>query len=54
MDTIKKIYVEVAIKVLSHKKKNHKEWLTPETWKTIEERKQLKTKMLSTKSARLQ
>ena len=53
-DTIKKTYVEVATKVLGHKKKNHKEWLTPETWKKIEERKQLKIKILSTKSARLQ
>ena len=32
-DTIKKTYVEVAAKVLGHKKKNHKEWLTPGTWK---------------------
>ena len=53
-DTIKKTYVEVATKVLGHKKKNHKEWIIPETWKKIEERKQLKIKMLSTKSARLQ
>ena len=54
-DTIKKTFVEVATKVLGHKKKkNHKEWLSPETWKKIEERKQLKIKMLSTKSARLQ
>ena len=53
-DTIKKIYVDVGTKLLGHKKKNHKEWLTPETWKKIEERKQLKIKMLSTKSARLQ
>ena len=53
-DTIKKTYVEVATKVLGHTKKNLKEWLTPETWKKIEERKQLKIKMLSTKSARLQ
>ena len=53
-DTIKKTYGEGATKVLGHKKKNHKEWLTPETWKKVEERKQLKIKMLSTKSARLQ
>ena len=53
-DTIKKTYVEVATKVLGHKKKNYKEWLTQETWKKIEERKQLKIKMLSTKSTRLQ
>jgi len=39
---------------LGHKKKNHKEWLTPGTWKKIEERKQLNIKMLSTKSATLQ
>jgi len=31
--TIKKIYANVATKILAHKKKNHKEWLTPETWK---------------------
>ena len=53
-DTIKKTYVEVATKVLGHKTKNHQEWLTPETWKKIEERKQLKIKMLSSKSARRQ
>ena len=41
-DTIKKTYVEAATKVLGHTKKNHKEWLTPGTWKKIEERKQLK------------
>ena len=53
-DIIKKTYVDVATKVLGHKKKNHKEWLTPEKWTKIEERKQLKIKLLSTKSARLQ
>ena len=53
-DTIKNTYVEVATKVLGHKNKNHKEWLTPETWEKIEERKQLKIKILSTKSPRLQ
>ena len=30
-DTIKNTYVDVATKVLGHKKKNHKEWLTQET-----------------------
>ena len=53
-DTIKKTYVEVATKVLGHKKKNHKEWLTPRIWKKIKDRKQLKIKMLSTKSPRFQ
>ena len=45
---------EVAANILGHKKKNHKEWLTPETWKKIQERKQLKIKMLSTKAPKLQ
>ena len=53
-DTTKKTCVEAATKVLGHKKKNHKEWLTPGTWKKIEERKQLQIKMLSTKSPRVQ
>ena len=52
-DTTKKTYVEAATKVLGHKKKNHKEWLTPGTWKMTEERKQLKIKMLSPKSSQL-
>ena len=41
-DTIKKTYFEVATKVLGYKKKNHKERVTPGTWKKNEERKQLK------------
>ena len=49
-DTTKKTYVEVATKVLGHKKKNHKESLTPGTWKNIQERKQFRIKMPSTKS----
>lgn len=52
-ETIKKIYVESATKVLGYRKKNKKEWLTPGTWQKIEERKELKAKMLSIKSPRL-
>lgn len=52
-ETIKKIYVESATKVLGYRKKNKKEWLTPGTWQKIEERKKLKAKMLSIKSPRL-
>ena len=51
-DTIKKTYVEVATKVLGHKKNSHDEWLTLGIRKKIEERKQLK--ILSTKSPMLQ
>ena len=38
-NTTNKNYVEAATKVLGHKKKNHKEWLTPGTWEKIEELK---------------
>lgn len=46
---IKNTYVDAATKVLGYKKKN-KKWITPGTWQKTEERKQLKAKLLSTKS----
>lgn len=52
-DVIKNTYVDAATKILGYKKKN-KKWITPGTWQKIEERKQLKAKLLSTKSSRLQ
>uniref|UniRef100_A0A3B1KAX6 Endonuclease/exonuclease/phosphatase domain-containing protein n=1 Tax=Astyanax mexicanus TaxID=7994 RepID=A0A3B1KAX6_ASTMX len=52
-ENIKKSYVGAATKVLGYRKRGNKEWLTPGTWQRIEERKQLKAKMLSTKSPRL-
>ena len=53
-DVIKNTYVDAAIKILGYKKKNNKKWITPGTWQKIEERKQLKAKLLNTKSLRLQ
>ena len=52
-ETIKKLYIETATKVLGYRRRKNKEWLTPDTWKKIEERKELKAKMLCTKSPRL-
>ncbi|XP_013384015.1 uncharacterized protein LOC106154262 [Lingula anatina] len=51
-DTIKSTYCTTAESVLGFKKKN-KEWLTPETWKLIDERRSLKGKLLDSKSPRL-
>jgi DNA-directed RNA polymerase subunit E'/Rpb7 len=34
--------------------KNNKAWLTSETWKQIKERKNIKLRMINTKSIRLQ
>ena len=52
-EAINKMYVETATKVLGYRKNNNKEWLTPDTWKKVEERKEIKAKMLCTKSPRL-
>ena len=52
-NTIKTIYSETAQKVLGFKQKGAKEWISANTWQTVEERKQLKAKMLNTKSQRL-
>ena len=41
------------IECIGYKKKARKEWITDNTWKSIEERKKLKTKILETKSPRL-
>lgn len=53
-DVINNTYVDAATKILGYKKKYNKKWITPGTWQKIEERKQLKAKLLSTKSSRLQ
>ncbi len=52
-NAIKTIYSETAQKVLGFKKKGAKEWISASTWQKIEERKQLKAKMLNSKSQRL-
>ena len=50
---IKNTYVETATDILGYKEKGNKEWLTPGTWQRIKERKDLKARMLNTKSPRL-
>ncbi|XP_035677191.1 uncharacterized protein LOC118416215 [Branchiostoma floridae] len=49
-DTITKVYSETAKKVLGHRKRKDKEWLTQETWRKIEERKVAKQKLLTSKT----
>ncbi|XP_032239018.2 craniofacial development protein 2-like [Nematostella vectensis] len=36
---IKSVYNEAAVDIIGYKKKNSKQWLSPETWKKIDERK---------------
>jgi hypothetical protein len=48
-----KIYTEASEKVLGFKRKVHKEWITPETWKLIDERKVVKHKICQTHSERI-
>ncbi|XP_077867270.1 uncharacterized protein LOC144356268 [Saccoglossus kowalevskii] len=52
-DNIKNTYVETGKKVLGVKASKSKEWLCPHTWKLIDERKEIKNKLLNTKSQRL-
>ena len=49
---IKNTFVKTATDILGYKKKGHKEWLTPGIWQRIKERKDLKARMLNTKSPR--
>ena len=44
--------MRTSIECIGYKKKARKEWITDNTWKSIEERKKLKTKILETKSLR--
>ncbi len=53
LNAIKTIYSETAQKVLGFKQKGGKEWISASTWQKVEERKQLKAKMLNSKSQRL-
>lgn len=46
--------VETVTNILGYKKRNNQKWITPGMWQKINERKQLKAEMLSTKSLRLQ
>jgi hypothetical protein len=49
---IHKIYTEASEKVLGFKRQVHKEWITPETWKLIDERKVVNNKICQTHSER--
>jgi hypothetical protein len=51
-NTIKKTYVEAAVNTIGYIIKKNKEWLTSETWKKIEEKKNIKLRMINTKSTR--
>lgn len=51
-EDIKTMYVETATMVLGYRRRENKEWLTPDTRKKIEERREIKAKMLCTKSPR--
>ena len=51
---IKATYCTAAESALRYLKSTDKTWLTRETWKRIEERKTIKSKILNTKSKRIQ
>ena len=51
---IKATYCTAAESALGYLKSTDKTWLTRETWKRIEERKTIKSKILNTKSKRIQ
>ena len=50
---MEKAYVKMAEEVLGYKKKKNKPWLSQETWALIDQRKVIKQKLISARSARL-
>ena len=52
-EKIHNIYTEASKKVLGFKRQVHKEWITPETWKLIDERKEVNNKICQTHSDRI-
>ena len=50
---IHKIYTDASEKVLGFKRQVHKDWITPETWKLIDERKVVNNKICQTHSERI-
>lgn len=48
-----KAYKETAESVVGFRKKKDKQWITPETWRKIDERRKAKDKLLSAKFPRL-
>ncbi|XP_067411321.1 uncharacterized protein [Emydura macquarii macquarii] len=54
-NNIKTAYQQSAEECLGYReKRKSKQWIQPNTWKVIEERRKLKSQMISTRSARLQ
>ena len=53
IDSFNKILSESGESTLGFRKGKKREWISDSTWKEIEERKMLKKKLLSTKSARI-
>ena len=49
---IKATYCETAKDVLGYRTRKNKSWISPESWKGVEERKQLKKKLAGTRSER--
>ena len=50
---IKDTYCETAKDVLGYRTRKNKSWISPESWKGVGERKQLKQKLVGTRSERL-
>ena len=50
---VKTTYQEVGRTILGHRNERHKDWISQEAWQKIEERKDIKKKVLSTKSERI-
>ena len=48
-DIFKRAHIETAREILGHKTQNRKIWITNETWKKIEERREMKNKLLEVK-----
>ena len=53
MDQFNKILIESGKKVLGYKCRKKEEWIRTETWKKIDERKEMKQRINSTKSERV-
>ena len=50
---VKSTYQEAGRTILGHRNERHKDWISQEAWQKIEERKDIKKKVLSTKSERI-
>ena len=53
-ELIKETYLNTAKDTLGFQTKNNKEWMSEDTWKKIEERNEIKQKILNSRSTRLQ